>query len=168
MKARRSLTALAVTFLAAGSLLVGCGQIAESATEQLLEQAGGGSMDIDIEGDNMTVQGEDGAMSMGGDLALPDNWPAEVPAFTDGSLVFVSVDTNAGSATGTWNTDLAVDDALASIRGAAEGAGYAVESESQIEGLRSFSAKGNGYRLDVNVATDGSATTVLVFATKEQ
>lgn len=167
MKSRRALLVLAAGALAAGTLLAGCGQIAESATEQLLEQAGGGSMDIDLEGDNVTIQGEDGAMSMGGDLALPENWPAEVPTFADGSLVFVSVDGAAGSATGTWNTDMAVDDAAATVRAAVEGAGYAVESESQVEGLRSFSATGNGYRVDVNVASDGTATTVLIFATKE-
>lgn len=167
MKARTSVLALATAVLAAGTLLAGCGQITESATEQLIEQAAGGSVNVDLEGDGLTVEGEDGAMSMGEDLALPDNWPGEVPTFADGSLVFVSVDATAGSATGTWNTDMTVDDAAASVRSAVEGAGYTIESESQVEGLRSFGATGNGYRVDVNVASDGTATTVLIFATKQ-
>jgi hypothetical protein len=163
--ARRSSVALAAGVLAAGMLLTGCGQMAESATEQLLEQAGGGSVNIDLEGENLTVEGEDGAMSMGGDLSLPDNWPSEVPTFSDGSMVFVTVDTAAGSASAMWNTELS--DATGSIKGAVEGAGYAIESESQLEGLQAFSATGNGYRLDITVAGDGTATSVSLAATKQ-
>jgi hypothetical protein len=165
--ARRSSVALAAGVLAAGMLLTGCGQMAESATEQLLEQAGGGSVNIDLEGENLTVEGEDGAMSMGGDLSLPDNWPSEVPTFSDGSMVFVTVDTAAGSASAMWNTELSVEDATGSIKGAVEGAGYAIESESQLEGLQAFSATGNGYRLDITVAGDGTATSVSLAATKQ-
>lgn len=167
MNARRSVIAVAAVAVAVGTLLTGCGQIAESATEQLIEQAAGGSVNIDIEGDGMTVEGEDGAISMGGNLDLPDNWPGEVPTFSDGSLVFVTVDAASGSASAMWNTESSVEDALGAMKGSIEGAGYAVDSESQMEGLQAFSATGNGYRLDVTVAGDGSATSVTLAATKE-
>lgn len=167
MKTGKTAALMIVIALAGGVTLVGCGQMAESATEKLIEEAAGGDVNIDVEGDGVTIEGEDGGFAVGGDLSLPENWPAEIPTYGGGSLVMVSVDSASGGATAVWSTDESVDDAAASIRGAVEGAGYAIDSESQMEGLRAFSATGNGYRLDVSVGGSDGATSVNLLATKE-
>lgn len=167
MKIKKTAALMIVIALAGGVTLVGCGQMAESATEKLIEEAAGGDVNVDVEGDGVTVEGQDGGFAVGGDLSLPDNWPTEIPTYGRGSLVMVSVDSASGGATAVWSTEESVEDATASIRSAVEGAGYAIESESQMEGLRAFSATGSGYRLDVSVGGSDGATSVNLLATKE-
>lgn len=167
MRLKKTTTVLAAGALVAGLGLAGCGQIAESATEQLMEQAAGGSVNIDIEGDGVTVEGSEGAMSIGGSVDLPDNWPAEVPTYGDGTLVMVSVDTSSGSATAMWNTDQSVEEAAAAVKSMVEGAGYSVESESSMADVSMFGATGNGYRLDVSVGGQEGSTAVTLVATKQ-
>lgn len=167
MKINRAAALMVVIAVAGGVTLVGCGQMAESATEKLIEGAAGGDVNVDVEGDGVTVEGENGGFAVGGDLSLPENWPADIPAYGGGSLVMVSVDSASGGATAVWSTEESVDDAAASMRSAVEGAGYAIESDSQMEGLRAFSATGNGYRLDVSVGGSDGATSVNLLATKE-
>jgi len=158
---------LAAGALAAGLGLSGCGQIAESATEKLIEQAAGGSVDVNIEGDGVTVEGSEGAMSIGGSVDLPDNWPSEVPTYGDGTLVLVSVDAASGSATAMWNTDQSVDDAASAVKSMVEGAGYSVDSESKMTDVSILGATGNGYRLDISVGGQEGSTAITLVATKQ-
>lgn len=167
MQLTKASTMLAAAALAAGMALTGCSQIAESATEKLIEQAAGGSVNVDLEGDGVTIQGEDGGMAMGGNLDLPDNWPAEVPTFNDGSLVMVSVDSATGGATAMWNSEMALEDATANIKSALEGAGYTIDSESAMENLNMIGATGGAFRVDATVASQDGMTVVTLAATKQ-
>ncbi|MBU6243652.1 MAG: hypothetical protein KGP12_00405 [Actinomycetales bacterium] len=167
MGLKKTTAVLAAGAIVAGFSLAGCGQIAESATEKLMEQAAGGSVNVDIQGDGVTVEGSEGAMSIGGSVDLPDNWPAEVPTYGDGTLVMVSVDKGSGSATAMWNTDQSVEDAAAAVKSMVEAAGYSVESESNMADVSMFGATGNGYRLDVSVGGQEGSTAVTLVATKQ-
>lgn len=77
--------------------LAGCGskeQAAEAAAENMLEQAGVGE-DVNIEGDNVTIKGEDGEEYSFGTTQWPDSELAKaIPVFSNGTLssVFESDD----------------------------------------------------------------------------
>ncbi len=139
----------------------GCGQIAEQATEQALEQAaeqaGGGNVDLDLDSGTVTVEGEDGSMAIGSDLALPDFWPADVPPFDGGSLISV-VESGEG-ASGTWQVEGNVTDVAEAYRATLEGAGYTIEEGMTAEDMVTFAGTQGGTRVDAIVVGDGGSGT---------
>lgn len=143
-----------------------CGQIVENATEQALEQAaeqaGGGNVDLDLESGTVTVEGEDGNMAIGSDLALPDTWPADVPPFDGGSLVSV-VDSGSGS-TGTWQVEGSVKDVADSYRAALEGAGYSLEEGMVSEEMVTIGGVKGNTRVDAIIVGDGSTGTSITIS----
>ena len=154
-----------------GCLLVaaassGCGQIVQKATEQAVEQAaeqaGGGNVDLDLDSGTVTVQGEDGNMAIGSDLALPDNWPADVPPFDGGSLVSV-MDSGTG-VTGTWQVDGSVKDVADSYRATLEGAGYSLEEGLVSEQMVTIGGVKGDTRVDAIIAGDGSTGTSITIS----
>jgi len=103
-----------VVLVAAVGLLGGCGgdsagdragdEIGEELAEQAIEDSGGEDVDVDIDGDEVTIEGEDGTVKVGtGDV--PDGFPGEL-TIVDGDVVS-SVDTPDGAM-----VTVAVDDAV--------------------------------------------------------
>lgn len=162
---------LRVAGLVGGCLVVvgavsGCGQIVENATEQAIEQAaeqaGGGNVDLDLDSGTVTVEGEDGNMAIGSDLALPDTWPADVPPFDGGSLVSV-MDSGTGS-TGTWQVEGSVKDVADSYRAALEGAGYSLEEGLVSEEMVTIGGVKGSTRVDAIIVGDGATGTSITIS----
>lgn len=156
---------LAAALMLGAPALASCGDAIQQGAEQLAEGAVGGNVDITDEG--VTIEGEGGEnLSMGSNLALPDSWPPDVPAFEGGSLSVVSV--SGGSANAMWTYDGTGDDALAAYRSALESAGYVIETESTIGGLTVINARGNGYGVDATIGEVAGQTSITVTATPQQ
>lgn len=144
--------------------LAACGGVAEEAAEQAAEQALGGDVELTDEGVTMTDdQGNE--VAIGEDVAVPDNWPAEVPLFEGGTLQMVTV-TGDGGASAMWMTDATPEEAAAAYGAALESAGYTSESNSNLGGMLVSEYKGNGYTVSMqSIDADGS-TTLMVTAAK--
>lgn len=110
-------TAGAVVLVAAAGLIGGCGgdsageqagdKVGEELAEQAIEDSGGQDVDVDIDGDEVTIEGEDGTVKVGtGDV--PDGFPGEL-TIVDGDVVS-SVDTPDGAM-----VTVAADDAIAAF-----------------------------------------------------
>lgn len=123
----------AIALAAAATTLVtltACGGTAETGTEQVAEEATGGDVAIDDEGITMTDD-QGNQMAMGEGVAVPDNWPSNVPLF-DGTLVMVSSNAD-GTATASWTTE-GDPTAVADAYGAQlESAGYSMQSDSNFD-----------------------------------
>lgn len=135
---RRAVLALAAAATALATLTA-CGGAAETLTEQAMEEATGGDVAINDEGITMTDD-EGNQMAIGEGVAVPDNWPSNIPLY-DGTLVMVSSAAD-GTATASWTADgdpAAVADAYGAQL---ESAGYALESDSNFDGsiLREYSS----------------------------
>lgn len=87
VRLRRSAAAVAVcgVLVMAGT---GCGKasdkVSEKIAEKSIEQAGGGKVDIDSDGDGVTIKNDDGEYSTGSAKKLPDNWPSDILPVPDG------------------------------------------------------------------------------------
>jgi hypothetical protein len=61
-------------------------KVTEQTTESLIEGATGGKVDIDSDGDEVSVETEDSSYSMNGKSEWPSDMPASVPEFTYGTV----------------------------------------------------------------------------------
>ncbi|MFA7323675.1 MAG: hypothetical protein WC005_04875 [Candidatus Nanopelagicales bacterium] len=154
---------VAATLLLGAPIMSACGQSAESLTEQAIE-AGTGS-DVDIEGDKVTVTDEDGtAVSIGEDVALPSNWPSDVPT-VDGTLFTVSVSETSGEASAMWKTAGDPAAMAGAYKSALEAAGYTITSETKTADLVIIGAEGNGKTISVMFSqAEGEAVVTLSVA----
>jgi len=126
-------TTLVTLTACGGTAETGTEQVAEEATgtEQVAEEATGGDVAIDDEGITMTDD-QGNQMAMGEGVAVPDNWPSNVPLF-DGTLVMVSSNAD-GTATAAWTTE-GDPTAVADAYGAQlESAGYSKQADANLDG----------------------------------
>ena len=61
-------------------------KVAEQTTESLIEGVTGGKVDIDSEGEDVSIETEDGSYSMTGDNEWPSDMPSSVPEFSYGKI----------------------------------------------------------------------------------
>jgi len=153
----------AVVVVPVALVLPGCGQAAEQAAEQAIEQGTGA--EVDIEDDSVKVTDEEGnEFAAGGDVSLPDSWPAEVPA-PPGELLFAG-SSAAGGVTGSWQVDASVGDVIADYADALAGAGFAAGEDSDLGGAKTRTFEGNNLLVEViavqSATTDGTTLTVSV------
>jgi len=109
-----SIALLGVAVLAVVAMVSGCGgketseRAAEEIVEQAIEKAGGGNVDIDVDGDKVTMTGDDYRMESTETTEWPDNLPDDVPQFTYGKIERVARGEKAE--TGEFNYNIWVHD----------------------------------------------------------
>jgi hypothetical protein len=114
--------------------LAACGSAQEAVSEQLVEQAVGGDVDIELDDDGQvaSIETEDGSLTAvtGGDV--PEEWPADVPLFDGGVLESSQVITSDGETFVSigYTTDADPDETFESLVAAYEAAGFTAASES--------------------------------------
>ena len=82
----------------AASALTGCGFAAEQASEKIIEGSTGADVEIDDDGESVSMETEDGSVNIaGGESAeVPSDFPSDMPLY-DGTLnVSTAVDTADG------------------------------------------------------------------------
>lgn len=165
MRARRASALTAGLVLALAS--VGCGAIAEQATEEMMEQAiesqGGGQVELDGNDGEMTIETEDGTMTFGS---------GEVPAIVTDNLELPSGGvTYASEMTGPEGTTAAVgieldapgDTTAADLEAALDAGGWDVTSTVSSDGYWAYEAtKGDLIAAVIVIAAEGSPTSVQV------
>jgi hypothetical protein len=161
----------AAATLAAGLVLgaAACGggddDAADRVAEEIVENAGGGDVEIDSDDNTVKFTDEDGNVSefdaSGEGAELPDGWPEALAP--PSSVTIISSSTNTidgaknlyvlGEAEGT------VDDFLAAIKSQIEGAGYEIVNDSSVSGsdgaYAGISAEGDEFTLTASI-TDGT------------
>lgn len=169
MQIRRTVIATtAVIALALAPALTACGGgAAESIAENAAENAMGGG-DVEINDEGVTVTDPSGnAMAAGENVALPDNWPTEVPVPDGGTLTFVTV-TADGSASAIWTVDGSPAEAVDAYAAALTGAGYTEESNAAADGTVMKGFAGNGWTITVAAAEADGTTSLTVAGSPDQ
>lgn len=164
--ARTVSLSLLVGVLAVGALaLTACGNAVENAVENAAGSALGG--DVSIDEGNISVTDEQGnAIQMGEDVAVPDNWPAEVPVYDNGRLISVMVAGDGSSVNAVWQTDATTEEAAADYGTALESSGFTVGDTSAISGMTNATYEGNGYTVTVTTLDAEGTATLMVNAEK--
>jgi hypothetical protein len=86
-----------LVLLVALPLLAGCGDsetVGERIAEEVAEQAGGEDVDIDVDGDDVTIESKDGDASFSTSGELPEGWPDDL-ALPDGAEIVGSTGVSA-------------------------------------------------------------------------
>jgi len=89
-------TLLLVPLIAVG--LTACGAAQEAVGEQLVEQAAGGDVDLELgdDGQIASIETEDGSLEMSAGGEVPEEWPDDVPLFDGGTVNSSQVATSDG------------------------------------------------------------------------
>ncbi len=163
---RRLTTAALVALLVIGvPVLTSCGGAAQQAAEEAAGNAIGG--DVDINEDGVTVQDSAGNnITIGEDVALPDNWPAELPAYDGGKLASVMVAGDGSSINAIWMTDEDAATAAAAYGATLEAAGFTSGTATNAEGMSGGDYTGNGYTVNVVALKGDGQTSLMINAEK--
>ncbi|MCZ7527550.1 MAG: hypothetical protein M5U14_14895 [Acidimicrobiia bacterium] len=178
----RRFATLVLAAALAGVGLAACGDD-DKAAEEIIEQLGGGSVDIDSDdgeikiqtedGDltisedggsgSFTVEGEDGedTVSFGSGAELPEDWPEDVPLPEDAEVQGSYTQTVDDQRT--WTISLVVDgdavEVTEAYRAAIEAAGFTIDSEmsggSGSEAFASFSASNDDWMVNAITGSEG-------------
>lgn len=76
--------------IVAGALALGisaCGTASDKIAEKSLEAATGGNVDVDSDGNGLSIKTEDGEFSTKATNKLPDGWPSAIMPLPDGFTV---------------------------------------------------------------------------------
>ena len=118
---RRHLVPVILLALAAG-LFAGCGNddaAAERTAEEILEAGSGEDVDVDVDGEDVTIEGKDGSSSFSTSDELPEGWPDDI-AMPDGAKLQGSSAIAAGEGrnlTTSGTVDLSVRDVVTHFEG---------------------------------------------------
>lgn len=164
---RRRATAVAlIAMITLGTpALAGCGGMVQGAVEKAAGDAIGGNVDINSNGLSVT-DSNGNQVQIGEDVAVPDNWPAEVPKLEGAKLASVMVAGNGSSVNAMWTTDASAADAMKSYSDALTSAGYTNDNTTNAGGVESTSWTGNGYSINVVAQSSDGQTNVIVSAEK--
>jgi hypothetical protein len=165
-RSRRTAAVLTAALALLGTA-TGCGgttdQLAEEAAERAAEAAGE-DVELDVDGDSVTVESEEGSVTSTAGDELPADFPEDVP-LVDGTVAFSqTLEVPDGTSwTVLLETTGSVPDITAAATQALEGAGFTIDSETTSEtdeGTTTFvSAQRDDALVQVTVTTDGDVAT---------
>jgi hypothetical protein len=149
--------------------LAACGAAEEAVTERIVEEASGGDVDIELDGDGQIalIETEDGSLQavVGGDV--PEEWPADVPLFEGGVLGSSQVATSNGETIVmlTYTTDADPEESFGSLVEAYESAGFTAASEATMGdgtgGFSTYVGQRDGVTVSLGVTWGQDASTGL-------
>jgi len=165
MKKIIAIIAVVVSMLLVLVLASGCfGQniaekIAEEAIEKAIESDSGENVDIDFDDDEITIESDDGEVSIGMGTDLPDGFPDNVPVYPDMEII------------SSWSVTEDDKDSY-SINGLTEDAGDDVfawykENLSSWEIENEFSASGDDMKTSSLTAKSGVLMVVIMVVETE-
>lgn len=145
--------------------LTGCGDVAERAAEEAIEQGSGGDVDLNLEDDSLSIEGEDGSLSIGGG-EMPEDFPADV-TLPDGGTVVAGSSFEQGGNKG-WLVESTYPDdpkdLADTVEGDLTGGGFDQVGTYSTNETTTATYEGNGYDVVTAVtgADSGSSLTVTV------
>lgn len=162
----RSRVLVAAAAPAVGLVLVlsGCQQAAEEAAEQAIENADPGVGDVEIDEDGVTVEGEDGSVSIQEGDELPEGWPSAVE-LPDGATLTNSMVVDSGGQAGwmvTATYDQAPSDVADAFSSSLTGAGFTEETTVTTGDQSLLGFSNDQYQVAVTVGAEGDGSVVSV------
>lgn len=144
-------------------------QIAETATEKVLEGAPG-AKDIEINGDEVSIVGDDGqTINIGGD-ELPADFPSQVPVYSGATVSssFSSGNESEGVWTVTFTSTDPVDTVNAFFKDALAKNGWETTYSYSLDESFGYTAKQADLSVTVTVsAGDNNETSIFISASRE-
>lgn len=132
----------------------------ENAAERAIEAATGGRVDIDSDGDEVTVKTDQGTYTTTD--KLPSDFPSDVPVYA-GAKILGSV-ASAGASEGgyfvTMETSASLNDVIAWYRNEVKGKGWTVVTDANINGSLMLSATKDSRALSVTVTEEDGKTAI--------
>jgi hypothetical protein len=163
MSRRRSPFAALVALATSSALLLGGCSSDEQKAEDTIEQAAedaGESVDVDIDGDDITIENSDGTVSMG--CNLPAGFPVDDIPLVDGD-VMLGMGAEGEGFQVTIAYDGAPDEAMQEAVDLLEGAGFEVDESGDFGGMQTATLTSDAYTVYVS-ATDAEGQTALIYA----
>jgi hypothetical protein len=163
----RRLTMLAPALAVVALVTAGCGggaseQSAESSIEKQIEEETGGDADVDIDGDEVTIETSDGTLEAGTGN-LPEGFPEDKIPLVEGE-VLVGIKAEGGFQV-TVKYDGTPADAFAAASSLLTGAGFEAAEGGPVGDTGMF--EGNGYEVMVGAA-DATGDTAVSYFIAEQ
>ena len=140
----------------------------DRVAERMLEQATGGKVDIDRDGEtvNTTVVGDDGSKMniSSGNTSLPDGWPASVPVIPDAKVASSASAPNSDGGTAytvSYETDMSVADAVSFYKDAFSRDGWTITATlNQGDGTMFVASRGEEDGATVQIGSGDQGTSV--------
>lgn len=153
--------------------LSGCGAVADKAGEEIGEEIAGGILgaDVEVEGDSVTVETEDGSVTMSStEGALPDGFPDDFPVYDGAEIDATS--TMAGDDSTDFYVNMYSDDAAKDVyewyKSELVSEGWTIDSDlfmatdGEDSGLLSASKGSDQVSIAVSTEDDRTAFTLVV------
>ena len=153
-------TALAAMLLGSSLVLGGCGSDEDRAANAIEEAAqdAGEDVEVDVDGDDITIEKSDGTVSMGGDL--PEGFPEDDIPLVDGDVQLAM-----GAAEQGWQVSIYVaavaDEAVADAVALLTRAGFTLGDETDMGDVGSATLSSDAYVVYLTGTTAGAQTTLL-------
>jgi len=163
---RPSARLVGAVLLVPGLVLAGCaeGSSQEQVAEKAIEDATGGRADVDVDAEEVTVESEDGTVTMGKDL--PDDFPAGVPV-PEGEVQSATSLQGRG-----WAVTLKAEGNAASVAAAIRkqltDGGFEVNREDEVAGGRMLIAIGEHHQVTASVSAASGVTGVVYTVAPKQ
>ncbi len=141
------------------------GGAAERAAERAIERAGGGNADVDLRGDTATYKSDEGSVTVGENVSLPNDWPSDVPVVRDAKIYYAmsSNPTTGGSGMGAmFGTTQSVSDVIGYYKNELPKQGWTIEGEFNVAGASMISATKGDRSLSVSIASGDDETSVTI------
>lgn len=142
-------------------------KVAEKVAESLIENAAGNSnVNVDVDGETVTMTGPDGSTFEIGKNRLPENFPSEVPVYA-GATVASSSSSGTGTDLG-WTVTLTTSDSVSAVdayyKNAMSTDGWETTYTYTIDQTSAYTASNDTLSATISIAPadDGTGNTMIV------
>jgi len=154
--------------LAAGMILSGCTKkAAETAAEKAIEGATNGQAEVDIDTNSVKVNTNGSSVQIGGDVAMPENFPDDVYV-VDGTLTYAMTIAENKSYTVTVTTNKSVSEVKSLYETKLAEDGWAIDVNSMIQGSLGLGAQKGNRTVTITAATQDDKTMVVITTSENE
>lgn len=140
-----------------GLLTTGCGK---SLEEKTIEKAFDGQIDLDIDGDSVTMETEEGIMQVGENSKLPADWPDDIYVASG------NITSSSSHQDGIFNVSIATDDSVSQVKEDYENqlksAGWNITMSMSIENSVIMGAEKDNRTVSISIGEDEGKTVIVI------
>lgn len=147
-------------------VLAGCGKSVlqksnETAAEKIIEAQSGGKANVDINGNSVTVETEQGKMQSGENVKLPSDFPTDVYVI-DGTIKVAITDQASGGQTISIETGKSLEEASAAYQEKLKSNGWKITGTMNFGEAATIIAEKDERTVSVSIGASDGKTTVTV------
>lgn len=141
-------------------------KVAEKVAESIIEKSAGSNVNVDVDGETVTMTGPDGSTFEVGKNRLPENFPSEVPVY-DGATIASSSSSGTGTNVG-WTVTLTTSDSVSEVdayyKNAMSTDGWETTYTYTIDQTSVYTASSDTLSATISIAPadDGTGNTMIV------